>query len=172
MLQEACQQQQYNRGIEDLELWLSEIEVKNLTTTYIFLYSKHIFYKIFSSQNRVSYNLKIMEKIWLQFKIYWRNMPWLRLMSIPIKTELMELKLPLSNFALLGILIQKISRLNMLVSWNFSYKTWIFNFEKMNLKIVAVQKQTIPHMKVQASAPECLTDKDLVSSWVHHSIFP
>ena len=25
-LQEACQQQQYNRGIEDLELWLSEIE--------------------------------------------------------------------------------------------------------------------------------------------------
>ena len=26
-LQEACQQQQYNRGIEDLELWLSEIEV-------------------------------------------------------------------------------------------------------------------------------------------------
>ena len=25
-LTEACQQQQYNRGIEDLELWLSEIE--------------------------------------------------------------------------------------------------------------------------------------------------
>ena len=33
-LQEACQQQQYNRGIEDLELWLSEIEVNLILSNF------------------------------------------------------------------------------------------------------------------------------------------
>lgn len=33
-LQEASQQQQYNRGIEDLELWLSDIEAQLASEEY------------------------------------------------------------------------------------------------------------------------------------------
>lgn len=52
-LREAAQQQQFNRTVEDIELWLSEVEGQLLSEDYgkVFIYFFYLYYYTLSSES-------------------------------------------------------------------------------------------------------------------------
>lgn len=110
-LQEASQQQQFNRTVEDIELWLSEIEGQLLSEDYGKV-NCHTILPLGSCRSVCGTNEILCYRTWPVFRICRRSMPCSKRMLVLIRTVSKLLRSLPTNLLIGAILILTTLELN------------------------------------------------------------